>query len=205
MKILIGQPKLENYLKQLENDIKNNKNSIDLIIYPEGYLNQNVKATCKLAKDSKVAIISGYKKPKDRVIIINNLGKIELDRAKYDVSPVVEVQNMSIGCILCDELVLQGKGKIQGKEIDLIAHPIGVGMFSEKQFEEWIEEAKKIAVQSQSMVIGTSHSDGTFKDSDISIPIAYCIDQNGKERFILKNDIRTIIYDIETDTLQWIS
>ncbi|PYE42096.1 hypothetical protein HUB98_24160 [Paenibacillus barcinonensis] len=203
MQILIGQPQLESGLKQLETDIRNNQDLIDLVIYPEGYLNQNVEEACLLAQAYKVTIISGHKKPKDRAIIISRSGEIKLDRAKYDSSPIVEVEEVHIGFILCDELVLQGQGKVQGKELDLIVHPIGVGMFSEEQFEEWIKEAKKIAVQSKSMVIGTSHANGAFKNSEISIPIAYCIDQNGQEKFILKNDTRTIIYDTQADTIKY--
>ncbi|SUA97686.1 Uncharacterised protein [Paenibacillus thiaminolyticus] len=28
---------------------------------------------------------------------------------------------------------------------DLIVHPIGVGMFSQAQFDEWVEKARQIA------------------------------------------------------------
>lgn len=48
------------------------------------------------------------------------------------------------------------------------------------------------------MIIGTSHADGSFRGSDISIPIAYCIGANGEEVFISKNDTRTRI--METDS-----
>ncbi|MCQ4088414.1 hypothetical protein [Saccharibacillus sp. JS10] len=204
MKILIGQPKLEKSLTQLEAELMNNQHAIDLAIYPEGYLNQNVKEACALAKAYDTAIISGHKKPKDRAIIINRVGEIKLDRAKYDESPIVKVEGIHIGFILCDELVLQGREKVQGKELGLMIHPIGVGMFSEAQFEEWINTAKKIAVQSQVMVIGTSHSDGAFKDSKISIPIAYCIDSKGQEKFVLKNDTRTAIYNTEADIVEYV-
>jgi hypothetical protein len=77
-------------------------------------------------------------------------------------------------------------------------HPIGVGMFSEDQFDEWVNEARKIARHYNSIVIGTSHADGSFRDSDISIPIAYCIDDEGKDVFISRNDTRTIIINIES-------
>lgn len=203
MHILIGQPNLATDLRQLESDIKKQRN-VDLVIYPEGYLNQNVEAARLLAQTYSTAIITGYKKPKDRAIIINRYGEIVLDRAKYDSSPVVQIDDKNIGFILCDELVLQGLEKTQGENIDLIIHPIGVGMFSDDQFEEWIEAAKEIAIQSKSMIIGTSHADGTFRDCDISIPIAYCIDHYGQEKFISRNDTRTIIYDTETDLIKYV-
>ncbi|MGM0883066.1 MAG: hypothetical protein ACQEXQ_18770 [Bacillota bacterium] len=197
MKILIAQPKLEKEIKQLEQEALNHP-SVDIIIFPEGYMNHNVELACELAKTSNKIIISGHKKPKDRAIIINRNGVICLDRAKYDSSVIVEVEGKRIGHILCDELVLQGLSGLETSKIDFIAHPIGVGMFSEEQFDEWINEAKKIAVAYQTLVIGTSHADGSFRGSNVSIPIAYCVDENGQEVFIAKNDIRSRILDTET-------
>lgn len=88
-------------------------------------------------------------------------------------------------------------------DIDIIVHPIGVGMFSEEQFDEWINEAKKIAVAYKSMIIGTSHADGSFRGSDVSIPIAYCFDKNGDAIFVSKNDVRTRMLDIQTKTVSF--
>jgi hypothetical protein len=42
MKFLIIQPKLEINIKQLEAELKNNP-TVDVVIFPEGYLNENVK------------------------------------------------------------------------------------------------------------------------------------------------------------------
>ena len=82
MRILIGQPKLEQYITQLENEIRNNP-EVDAIIYPEGYLNQNVQQACNLAKRYNKIIITGHKQPKDRAIIIDRTGNVVLDKAKY--------------------------------------------------------------------------------------------------------------------------
>ncbi|MBT2292802.1 hypothetical protein J7E73_27460 [Paenibacillus albidus] len=98
-----------------------------------------------------------------------------------------------MGHILCEELVLQGVKGEDTRNIDLIVHPIGVGMFSEEQFEEWIHAARQIAVAYRAMVIGTSHADGSFRGADESIPIAYCFDSHGEVVFISKNDTRTRI------------
>ncbi|TFE19663.1 hypothetical protein [Cohnella luojiensis] len=197
MNILIAQPKLEKEIKQLENEVHSNP-SADILIFPEGYLNQNVDLACKLAEKYEKIIVSGYKWPKDRAIVINRNGKIILDRAKYNKSTIVEADGISIGHMLCDELVLQGMSDLEQSTISFIAHPIGVGMFSEDQFDEWINEAKKIAIAYKTLVIGTSHADGSFRDSDISIPISYCIDENGEEIFISKNDVRTRIMNTQT-------
>lgn len=201
MKILIGQPKLERGVKQLSEEIVRNP-QVDMVIYPEGYLNQNVEQACMLASTYNTMIISGYKKPKDRAIIINRLGEVVLDRAKYDSFKVVEEGKWRIGHLLCDELVLQGLGEISELNIDFVAHPIGVGMFSDQQFNEWITEAITIAKRHMTMVIGTSHADGCFKDSDISIPIAYCVDLNGEVVFVMKNDTRTVIFDTESREIE---
>ncbi|MCE5172370.1 hypothetical protein LQV63_24140 [Paenibacillus profundus] len=75
-------------------------------------------------------------------------------------------------------------------------------MFSDQQFNEWITEAITIAKRHMTMVIGTSHADGCFKDSDISIPIAYCVDSNGEVVFVRKNDTRTVIFDTESRKIE---
>jgi hypothetical protein len=200
MNILIAQPKLEKEIKQLEHEIQSNPTA-DIVIFPEGYLNHNVDSACELARNNKKMIITGHKKPKDRAIIINRNGKIVLDRAKYDPSLLVEEEGIRMGHILCDELVLQGLGGMESSQIHFVAHPIGVGMFSEEQFDMWINEAKKLAIAYKTLVIGTSHADGSFRDSGVSIPIAYCIDEEGQEVFISRNDVRTRIINTEKRTV----
>ncbi|WP_062049306.1 hypothetical protein [Bacillus sp. JCM 19034] len=202
MKVLILQPKLEKQIKQLEGEITENPD-IDAVIFPEGYLNENIKKACEVARRFNTVLIGGYRrlqeKPKDRALIINRSGEIILDRVKYSTTAFVEVEDMKIGHILCDELIVQ---RIKGTDyqgVDLIVHPIGVGMFSEEQFAEWIAEATKIAIDYKTMIIGTSHADGSFRDSDISIPIAYCIVKDGTAVFISKNDVRTRIVDVQTN------
>jgi hypothetical protein len=206
MKVLIIQPNLEKTLLQLEKELQNNP-SADVVIFPEGYLNENVEQACDLAKRYNTILVGGHRRlldsPKDRAIIINRSGDIVLDRLKYSQTSFVVEEGLKMGHILCDELVKQGIKSDEVDSIDLIMHPIGVGMFSEEQFEEWINEAKKVAVNHKTMIIGTSHADGSFSDSDVSIPIAYCIDKNGAAVFISKNDVRTRILDISTNEVSF--
>ncbi|MDQ0168685.1 hypothetical protein J2T19_000122 [Paenibacillus tundrae] len=42
MRIIIGQPNLESGLIQLEKELREHANA-DMLLYPEGYLNQNVE------------------------------------------------------------------------------------------------------------------------------------------------------------------
>lgn len=202
MKILITQPKLEQTIKQLENEL-HNIDSIDIVIFPEGYLNENVEQACRLAKQYNTILIGGHRKlndnPKDRAIIIDRTGNVVLDRIKYSPTAFAKIEHLIIGHILCDELVIQGIKSENTNQIDLLVHPIGVGMFSEEQFQEWIDEAQKIAVKYNTMIIGTSHADGTFKDSDVTIPIAYCFNQSGEIIFISKNDVRSRILDLKSN------
>jgi hypothetical protein len=204
MKLLIIQPKLEKTIEQLECELQNNP-SVDVVIFPEGYLNENVEQACALANSYNTILIGGHRRlhdnPKDRAILINRSGHIVLDRVKYSQTSFVVEEGLKMGHILCDELVKQGIKGEYVDNIDLIIHPIGVGMFSEEQFEEWVNEAKKIAVKHKTMIVGTSHADGTFRDSGISIPIAYCIDKNGEAVFIAKNHVRTRILDINTNKI----
>ncbi|MNI14784.1 hypothetical protein D3C73_680580 [compost metagenome] len=197
MKILIGQPKLENNIEQLKDEILRNPD-VDIILFPEGYLNQNVEKACMLARTTNKLIITGHKKPKDRAIMISRTGDVILDRAKYDPTYIVEEDGLRMGHLLCDELVLQGMGEADTRDVDFIAHPIGVGMFSDEQFDEWINEAKKIAITHQTMIMGTSHADGSFRGCEVSIPITYCIDKHGEVVFIKKNDVRTVIFNTAT-------
>lgn len=208
MKILIGQPLHENGLKQISNEIINNR-EVDIVLYPEGYLanEELLKDVCNIAKEYRVMIIMSYRmNNKDRAVIINNHGEKILERAKTPPDDneklynplVVNYNKMNIGYLLCME-ILKGVRDLQrvNETINFIAHPIGVGMFSDEQFQQWITEAKNIARIYKTIVIGTSHADGSYRNCGISIPISYCIDSNGEEIFISKADTRTRIVDID--------
>ncbi len=208
MKILIGQPLHENGLKQISNEIINNR-EVDIVLYPEGYLanEELLKDVCNIAKEYRVMIITSYRmNNKDRAVIINNHGEKILERAKTPPDDneklynplVVNYNKMNIGYLLCME-ILKGVRDLQrvNETINFIAHPIGVGMFSDEQFQRWITEAKNIAKIYKTIVIGTSHADGSYRNCGISIPISYCIDSNGEEIFISKADTRTRIVDID--------
>lgn len=212
MRVLIGQPIHEKELNLLEDEIRKNL-MIDIVLFPEGYLQDEetlVKA-CEISKKYGKVIITGYrnKENKDRAVIINEQGEIILERAKTPIdenlySPsIVNNNEVRIGYLLCRE-ILKGLGGMEGLEgkFDFIAHPIGVGMFSEEQFEEWINEAKAIAKKYNTIIIGTSHADGSYRNCGVSIPIAYCIDKNGEEVFISKSDLRTRIVDLQTKDVQ---
>lgn len=209
LKILIGQPVHENDIVQLENDIRKNKD-IDIVLYPEGYLsNENaLDKACNLAKDNHIMIITSYRKDnKDRAIIINYDGEIILERAKTPPDENEELylplsvrcNGVNIGYLLCMEILKGARDfKKTGSPVDFIAHPIGVGMFSDEQFEQWIEEAKKIAKTYNTIILGTSHADGSYRNCGISIPISYCIDCDGETVYISKSDVRTRIVNLES-------
>lgn len=197
MNILIGQPKLEASIEQLEAELRRHPEA-DIVLYPEGYLNEHVEQACRLASDFGTSIITGYKKPKDRAIIINRQGEILLDRAKYEAGAVTEIDGLGIALLLCDELVLQGLPADQSVRADLIVHPIGVGMFSQAQFDEWVQKARHIAQANRAMMIGTSHADGSYGDSGVSLPISYCIDSSGEDVFISNSDVRSRILNFDT-------
>jgi hypothetical protein len=213
MRILIGQPLHEEKIEQLECEIKNN-NKIDTVIFPEGYLSSeiNLRKACELAKKYSVNIITSYRhNNKDRAAIINDLGDLILERVKtpreeeieiYEPS-IVNLHGNTIGYLLCMEILkgIRDFEKIKEK-IDFIVHPIGVGMFSYAQFEEWINEAKCIAKKYHTMIIGTSHADGSYRNCGISIPISYFIDSNGEEIFISKSDTRTRIVNLNTKEVE---
>lgn len=213
MKILISQPTHEGNLEQLQTEIALDYD-FDTVLFPEGYITgkDNVARACALANKYKKVIITGYRdNNKDRALIINQHGEIILERAKSPMNvrlytpSAVEVNGSKIGYLLCVEL-LQGLLGLEEYDTSLtyIAHPIGVGMFSEEQFDEWISEAKRIAVKYNTMILGTSHADGSYRNCGISIPISYCIDRDGERVFISKNDLRTRIINLETKEYEFI-
>lgn len=211
VKVLIGQPVHETSIYQLQEETRNNA-TVDAVLYPEGYLsNENeLNEACRLAKEQKKMIIAGYRtNGKDRAVIIDSSGEMILERAKtpkqekLNQPSMVEAHGMSIGYLLCMEILQGLEGLEEFKnQIDFIFHPIGVGMFSEDQFGEWIGEARKIAITHQMMIMGSSHADGSYRNCGVSIPIAYCIDRNGKDVFISKNDLRSRIIDVETKSVE---
>ncbi len=191
---------LEQQLLQLEAELKQYP-EVDVLLFPEGYLNQNVEEARHLAAVYGTMIISGHRRlderPKDRAVIINKAGETVLEKAKYTAAEVVKEQDWSISTLLCDELVLQGFRNENIGRVDIVMHSIGVGMFSEEQYTEWIEEARQMAIQHQCIVMGTSHADGSYRDSEISIPIAYCIAPDGQVVLASRNDTRTRLIVLE--------
>ncbi|MBY6037000.1 hypothetical protein KUV80_10055 [Fictibacillus nanhaiensis] len=209
MKILIGQPKLETDLEQLEEEIKNNP-SVDLILYPEGYVQETkLEKVSQLAKTFQTTIVTGYKDKHnfDRALIISNEGKIIFERAKTPennelYTPSTAKDNESTyGYLLCREVFQGLQGLKNEKSLDLIFNPIGVGMFSKDQYTEWSGEAKRISIKQKAWVLGTSHADGSYRNCGFSIPIAYCFDEKGRDILLSKDDTRTRIVDTMTKTV----
>lgn len=213
MRILIGQPIHEKGITQLRDEVEANK-GIDIVLYPEGYLSneEELEEACIIAKENKVMIITSYRKDnKDRAVIISSLDEKILERAKTvpdeneELCMPLDVNHngMRIGYILCMEILkgVRDLKKLKGVP-DFIAHPIGVGMFSDEQFELWINEAKKIAKTYNTIILGTSHADGSYRNCGISIPISYFIDRDGEPVYISKADSRTRIVDTDTRKIE---
>jgi len=214
LKILIGQPMHEKGIRQMEDELKNNED-IDIVLYPEGYLSSEdvLESACQIAKQYNTTIITAYRQEnKDRAVIISNSGEKVLEREKTPAkedeelySPlVIDYNDMTIGYLLCMEILkgVRDLKKISSK-ISFIAHPIGVGMFSDEQFEEWINEAKNIAKTYKTIIIGTSHADGSFRNCGVSIPISYCIDSSGEPIFISRSDLRSRIVNLNTKEVEF--
>ena len=215
MRILVGQPIHEEKLDQLKSVLKNNA-QIDAVLFPEGYLQklESVDEACELARIYKVVIITSYRKNnKDRALIINSLGEIILERAKTPPAEeikiykptTVKINEETIGYLLCME-ILKGARDLETvrEKMSFIAHPIGVGMFSEEQFDVWVNEARNIAVKYKTTIIGTSHADGSYRNCGVSIPISYCIGGEGKVIYISKSDTRTWIVDTCTNKVRFV-
>lgn len=209
MRILIGQPQMEQHLEQFIQDINANP-TVDLILYPEGYCQvTHLDEVKQLAKRFQTSVVMGYRNEQnvDRALIINKRGETLLDRAKTpETMPLfmpstIEDDGHRYGYVLCREIFMGLDGLKSEEDIQLIFNPIGVGMFSEEQYADWSGEAKKIAMQQRSIILGTSHADGSYRNCGFSIPMAYCFDETGKAILLSKNDTRTRIIDTETKTV----
>jgi len=212
MRLLVSQPDHEAGLEQLRNELKGHHLFFDALLYPEGYVlgDSGVHNLCELAKQYKKLIVTGYRdrNNKDRALIVNAEGEIIFERTKSPMNgglytpSSVAVYSRSIGYLLCVELLqglvgLENEIALAGK-FTFIAHPIGVGMFSDEQFAEWIAEATKIALKYNTMIIGTSHADGSYRNCGVSLPISYWIDSEGQPVYISRNDTRSRILNLET-------
>ncbi|MFW7432478.1 hypothetical protein [Vagococcus carniphilus] len=208
MKLLIGQPKFEVGVNQLRKDLEQFfEQTLDLVIYPEGYFDSEaaLKEASLLAKEYSVSIISSVRKDgKDIAVVINSNGKLVYFREKTEADDqsrlrmplVFSLEGRSMGYLLCMEVLKGIRDFPRGTSMDLIVHPIGVGMFSEEQLNEWVTEDKKIAIKNECFIVGTSHADGSYKNCGHSIPIAYCFDQNGDEIFLQTNKVTSKIVEI---------
>ncbi|WP_074085398.1 hypothetical protein [Paenibacillus sp. P32E] len=209
MRLLVSQPYHEAGLLKLQEELRQWSNLCDAVLYPEGYITDpgSVQALRGLARQYRKLVITSYRDEnnKDRALMIGPGGEILLERAKSPMQgelyapSVADALGMQIGYLLCVE-ILQGLNGLEGQaeSLDFIAHPIGVGMFSEEQFTMWTEEAAQIAVKYKCPVIGTSHADGSYRNCGVSIPISYCIDANGQPLYISKADTRSRIVDLKS-------
>lgn len=209
MRILIGQPKMEQHLEQFTRDIIANPD-VDLVLYPEGYCQYtHLDEVKELAKKFQTAVVMGYRNEQnvDRALIIDKRGETVLDRAKTpETMPLfmpstVEDDGRRYGYVLCREIFMGLDGLKSEEPIQIIFNPIGVGMFSEEQYTDWSGEAKQIAMQQRSIILGTSHADGSYRNCGFSIPMAYCFDKTGEPVLLSKNDTRTRIVDTEAKTV----
>lgn len=139
MKILIAQPNRENTLESMKREV-GNRPKVDVILFPEGYFQSDkIEDVSQLAKESNAYIVCGYKDEnnKDRAFIVNQYGKVILERAKTPedeslfAPSKIEDQGRRFGYLLCRE-IFQGMNGLGKEQVDIIFNPIGVGMFSEE-------------------------------------------------------------------------
>ena len=210
MRVLIGQPVHENNTEQFEKHVRNHP-AVDMVVYPEGYLTDEkaVIRACAICRASGKALVAGYRRNgQNRALIVNRQGERVLDREKarggeWKGPFTVDIDGSRIGCLLCREIFIgPGETVEGGRPIDLILNPIDTGMYGKGQLREWIGAAGRIAKAHHAMVIGGSHSDGTFKGHPVSIPIAYCIDAQGNILFIAQSDPRPRIVDLRRKSVQ---
>ncbi len=200
---------MEQHLEQFTRDIIAHPD-VDLVLYPEGYCQYtHLDEVKELAKTFQTVVVMGYRNEQnvDRALIIDKRGETVLDRAKTpETMPLfmpstVEDDGRRYGYVLCREIFMGLDGLKSEEPIQIIFNPIGVGMFSEEQYTDWSGEAKQIARHQRSIILGTSHADGSYRNCGFSIPMAYYFDKTGEPVLLSKNDTRTRIVDTEEKTV----
>lgn len=213
MKLFIAQAPHHDNLGMLEENIKKYFD-VTYFIFPEGYLSSQIHLSKAkvLAKKYRVSIITSLRdEGKDIAVIIDSKGELIYKRVKTNPQedvilnqPLVfkdKRNEKTIGFLLCMEL-LKGLRDLPNVTYDFIVQPIGVGMFSEEQFSLWLNEAKKIAIKFKTFVVGVSHSDGSYKNCGVSIPIAYCVNPKGEIVHLLKNDVKNTILNLSNESFR---
>ncbi|WP_438432642.1 hypothetical protein [Gorillibacterium sp. sgz500922] len=212
MRLLVSQPKHETGLEQLIREVESVPD-LDAVLYPEGYVvdEASLSRLCEIAREHQLVIASGSKdgSGKDRALVIGADGNLLLERAKtprgerlYGPS-VAEAKGLRVGYLLCMEILQGFEGFNElGPVPELVLHPIGVGMFSDEQYDEWIGEARRIALRYRTAVIGTSHADGSYRNCGISLPISYWIDEAGEPVYLSKCDTRSRVLDLDKRTVE---
>ena len=103
-----------------------------------------------------------------------------------------------IGQPLHEDKIEQLENEIESnKDIDFVLFPEGY-LANEKA----LVSARKIAKIYNTIIIGTSHADGSYRNCGVSLPISYFIDSDGEAIYISKSDIRTRIVDLSTKTVE---
>lgn len=210
MKVLITQANRSEDIELLNNQLM--KCDCDLVLFPEGYISNEslLEDCCKLAKDYNVPIISSYldnKARKDVAVVIDEFGNKVLHRMKSSIEgPLLEptkaiVNNINIGYMLCCEIFLDN---IDFSDVEMIFNPIGVGMFSDDQFTEWSNRAKTLAERYNCYILGVSHADGSYRNCGISIPIAFVYAPNGRQVYLSKGDIRSMVIDLNSNEVEYL-
>ena len=183
----------------------------DVACFPEGYVNSSelVEEVKRLAAAAGKAIVTSFRgesAPRDKACVIDARGRVIYTRDKSSLDgPLVRnwtthLYGTRIGFLLCGEIFLNWN---DGREsADVIFNPIGSGMFSHEQYDEWVERAKTTARFFTATVCGCTHADKFFRDSALAISISFVIGPDGQTLHLSKDDLRTVVFDSESGQLE---
>jgi predicted amidohydrolase len=170
---------------------------VDVFVFPEGFLHSDLlEKTCDLVGDSGRWVISGVDdrriagKRFQGAVVINPCGKIVGEHTKTsiggaevkagygrgDTINVIETGFGAIGVALCYEILYPEVCRILAlKGAQLILNPIGVGMFDEKQYSQWVAVAAARAAENRVFVAGCSHCNEKIPLAFAYAPDGHCI------------------------------
>ena len=184
----------------------------DVACFPEGYLRspESVGDAQRLAADNHKAIVTSFRgesAPRDKACVIDASGSVVYTRDKSSLDGpltrnwTTRLFGTRIGFLLCGAIFLDWS---DGREpANVIFNPIGSGMFSHEQFDEWVERAKKTAKFFSATVCGCCHADKHFRDSVLAISISFVIGPDGQTLHLSKDDLRVVVFDTASGQLEY--
>ena len=205
-KITLVVPEKDHSIQELKKFLI--KESADLFIFPEGFLDSsNLDEALNIIAATHSFVITGFKdlnkNKQQKALVIDDgqivgeytkciLTKSEKQNGKNPGEKIycVDTKFGRIGIPICYEIHFPEVARIMRKEEPvLLVNIIGTGMYHELQYMQWTTLARARAIENEVFVIGCSHYKGKLPLAYAYAPSGECIGEKKKEYGTLSFEI----------------